>query len=393
MKLGNVYEVDTVYESISSRMQHTVEIHVKKALDLEKSTSNKPVVSITGKKKCAPHACIYVGKVVSASCGFVAGTRVVALGYSDAPLREEVIKAESKVVMSIPHGVDDFTVLFSGAASHWINMLKISNPPLGSMIRIGGQKAAALHDILSKVGYLIVEDETNADYFFPSDELSVGCGTKKVLWNEDCGADWNDERLFDTKYTYPHAYVNNTVFENLRTFWVCMQGTEWLRERWPIESIVIVDEESDACEIVAYLQDDIVSLDILGNAKYDLVSRKKPATVSMIVSAPAGSEFQKTAMRTVMSWIGSIPTKTTINQEKSYVKIAFIDGSVATIQFTEGKGVDHAQIHFDGKSIFVDNGKVVTYDCAGFGEFQLTQNDVELIKSEREKVVSLYEQL
>lgn len=394
MKQGAIHEVKTSYEGQKFE-ENCVSIKVYASLKVPQVNTDNPIVSITGKETtCEPFACVYIGHVVSSNSVFVTGARVVAFGYSEALSTEEIIGADKNVVTSIDCNLDDVTVLLSGYASPWINMLKIANPPLGSVIRVGGKYAAMVSEFLKNVGYSIADDESEADYYFPTDEQSKGQGTNQILWNGKCGADWNDPRLFDTRYTFPRAYVNHTVLENLKTFWTCMNGKEWDSSVWPVDLIERKKPNNVFGQTkVSYIPEDEEYLSILGDAKVDLACRKKPVTICMMVGTKSDNSIYTSSLRKIIAWVGSIPTKTTWKKEEKCMQLAFEDGSVGTIQFIDHQAVDHAQLHFDGKSIVMDGKNVISYDCAGVGSIVFMQDNLQQIKDEREKAVKLYEQL
>lgn len=394
MKQGTVFEAKTMYEEQRTRLEsNRVLINVKCALQVPKCGTNKPIVSITGQgKACVPFAGVFVGKVISSQSGFVAGTRVVAFGYSDASIQDNIIDADYRVVASIPYDVEDYTVLFSGFAAHWVDMIQTTNPPLGSSIRVNGENKEMVTDILKKMGFDIVEDERESDYFFPADGQTEGESDHQISWKESCGADWNDDRLFNKAYVFPRAYVNHTVIDNLKTFWMCMKGTNWRNGIWPVDSISEHEQSERVPDApVTYIPEDEEYLKILGDVKADLACRRKPVTVCMIIGTKNSQDVYASSLKKMMAWIGSMPTKITCNKERKCIQIAFMDGSVGTIQFIDNQVVDHAQLHFDGKSIFIDQGKVVPYDCSGIGEVVYRAENSSRIKMEREKVVNQFE--
>ena len=132
MKQGTVFEAKTMYEEQRALLaSNRVQINVRCALQVPKSENTSPIVSITGRGKASVlFAGVFVGTVISSQSGFVAGTRVVAFGYSEASIQDNIIDADSRVVASIPYGVEDYTALFSGFAAHWGNS---SSPVLPSL--------------------------------------------------------------------------------------------------------------------------------------------------------------------------------------------------------------------------------------------------------------------
>ena len=265
MNTGVVYTIEDSCNSIVEKEQKRVKIKVTCALSLDRKEEKAPVISISGDvTKQDACGCIYVGKVLSTGCGFISGSRVAAFGVSDVGPMAQIIEADPRVVQIIPRNVLDQTVAYSGYAASWINMLKKANPPIGSVIRVGGSYSKAVEDLLFHAGYAIAEGDVKADYFFPTDESAIGEAVHVIPWDPNCGADWNDDRLFSNHFSYPSAYVNNCTLDNLQTFWMISPRLSFDDDVWPHEKIITntVSDESIK-DRIGHLQEDSSYLDLL----------------------------------------------------------------------------------------------------------------------------------
>ena len=394
MKIGDLIPVEETYRSLEADCLQSVRIQVRCSLALENTSKKEAHIGITGEGvKQTPAACIYIGIVIAPIKGFILGSNVVAFGISDAGSDAKVIEANSKVVAVIPHGVSDQTVILSGYAARWINMLKQAKPQLGSVLRVGGKDSKAVCALLSHLGYQIAENDRKADYFFPTDETATGQATHMIEWDPEYGADWNDERLFSEHFVFPPAYINNCVLNNLKTFWDITKGFAFDPSLWPLDRIKKTEGTAvDVGKAVSYLSDDAKYLDKLGKAIPDVVNRKKPVTVFKICGNGQNNLSKSDSIREVLAWVGSVPVRVTKGSEGRFVTICFADGSVATVQFLDDTAADHAQLHFDGKSVFIDGDEVKTFDCTEVGEFMPDLGEGTDVKTERRKVIELYEQ-
>ena len=374
MKVGSTYKAKETYTGTGLGPQDKLDIRVVCAMKLNTEKPSMGSLSITGKgveqELCG---CVYSGVVKSSIHGFFKGTRVAAIGISNAGDKAEEITADIRVCTVIPDNIGDQTVLLAGFAAPWINMLKTEKPPMGSMIRVAGEGAEALCQLLRRSGYRIAEEGERADYFFPADKNATGEGKRQIEWNDACGADWNDPRLFSTAFTFPPAYVNNCVLDNVRTFWEVSSGIAFDKSVWPFDRIIGAAEESSLSSR-CYLPEDEEFLTLLKEYKCDLVNRKKPITIFVATPSVFGTHEAVRPIRMVLAWIGAAPSRINMDDDNRIMAVAFEDGSAATIQFTGNPACEQTQLHFDGKSIMIDKKGVHAYDCTGIGEYTLEDN-------------------
>ncbi len=299
------------------------------------------------------------------------GMPVVIVGPADVGLEAASVCADISCVTPIPVGLPLSHAALAGFGAYLVNIIKSTHMPLGSVCHIIAQNDSALSHMLQLCGFPLTDDIQSADYIFVEvAEADISEARKNsviVLYgNGSCrlvrdtelsclcvstpGADWCDARRQDNRVVYPHAYVQNTVADNVTAFLELIGSEDTLPTGFPaviqIGNTATLSKESRKVSTFDGNQ--------LGNRADEFQRRIKPAMVAVCipVSKDAAKDIES-AMDMINGWLAQTPVTYTELNKKS-MTLGYADGSVATIQLLPAQAKRHIEIHWEGKSLILD---------------------------------------
>ena len=340
---------------------------------LELADDARPLIhSVNGKsaKMGAFSASGIVTGVGDGVASVFCGMPVAIVGPSDAGLEATSVCADISCVTPIPVDLPLSHAALAGFGAYLVNIIKSARMPEGSVCHIIAQNASALSLMLRLCGYPLTADIRSADYVFVDEAeadissvrknaVIVLCGSGR--FHSTCGAelsclrvstpgaDWCDARLPAHKVVYPHAYVQNTVADNVAAFLTMISSDAAVLSGFPVATVI------GGAEVPAQETADIPTFDgsLLGKRADEFRRRIKPAVVTICtpVGADAAHDREK-AIEMVNGWLEQTPT-TCAELNTRVVTLSYPDGSVATIQTLPAQAMRHIEIHWEGKSIII----------------------------------------